>query len=90
MIFARRFRDEPRCGHTRVWHRGDGARWRIEETRLGFGLCGRVCREEASRCDGAQKATLGRASTASTVERFAKADRAFAVTSETWDQDRFC
>jgi putative DNA primase/helicase len=34
-------------------------------------------------------AILGRASTAGAVERFARADRAFAVTSEIWDQDHF-
>jgi len=35
------------------------------------------------------KAILGRASTAAAVERFARADRAFAVTAARWDNDPF-
>jgi putative DNA primase/helicase len=74
------------CHHTGAWFQWNGSIWRREETKIAFNWARQVCREIASNA-GKAKATLSRASTAGAVERFAQADRAFAVTSEIWDTD---
>jgi D5 N terminal like len=71
------------CHHTGAWFQWNGSIWRREETKIAFNWARQVCREIAIDA-GKAKATLSRASTAAAVERFAQADRAFAVTSEIW------
>lgn len=87
--FAARYRDRLRyCHHTGAWFQWDGNVWRQEETHLAFCWArqlARECRELAKSTDkGASKAAF-----AAAIERFAQSDRAFAVTSETWDRDPF-
>jgi putative DNA primase/helicase len=91
-VFADRHRDVLRyCHHTGAWFQWDGAAWRLEETRLAFAWARHVCRQCAidAHADPATTATVSKAATAAAVERFAQADRAFAVTSENWDRDLF-
>ncbi len=91
-IFAEQFRTQLRFDHhSGKWHRWDGVRWLREETRLAFDWMRTTCRTLAqdAKADGKIAAILGRANTASAIERFAQADRAFAVTSEIWDRDPF-
>jgi P4 family phage/plasmid primase-like protien len=66
------------------WFRWDGVRWYREETELAFDFARQLSRDlsEADR-------SLCRASVASGVERFARADRAHAVTNDVWDVDPF-
>lgn len=81
LIFAARFRDRLRyCHHTGSWFEWDGSVWREEETELAFSWARNVCRDVGG---------LSKAAHAAAVERFARADRAFAVTSAIWDQDPF-
>ena len=78
------------CHTAGAWYSWTGAVWVKEETRLAYSWARDLCREFASG-DGSLKAraTLGRANTSSGVERFAQADRAFAVTSPVWDKDHW-
>jgi putative DNA primase/helicase len=88
-IFADRFKDRLRYCHSHhAWFEWDGNVWRKDETHLAFHWCRHTCRE-AARKDPKLEQSIGKASTAGGVERFARADRAFAVTAEVWDQDPF-
>jgi putative DNA primase/helicase len=90
-VFAEQFRDQLRFDHhSGSWHRWDGTRWRKEETKLAFDWVRATCRKLSQDANANAKlaAILGKAGTAA-VERFAQADRAFAVTSEIWDRDPF-
>lgn len=71
------------CHHTGKWFRWDGCRWKKEETKLGFDWARQMCRQ----MDHSKKRLFSKASVSAGVERFAQADRAFAVTSEIWDCD---
>jgi putative DNA primase/helicase len=85
LVFAEQYRAQLRyCHHTGAWFRWNGQIWRREETAIAFHWCRTVC-----RALGEGTKTFGKAGTAAGVERFARADRAFAVTSEIWDKDKF-
>jgi len=85
LAFAERHRDQLRYDHTRgCWYVWDGARWKIEKTHLAFDWARVLCREYNHQN---QSAALPKVRTAAAVERFARADRRFAVTHETWDPD---
>jgi len=86
LAFANAYRSKLRyCHDTGAWFRWIGQIWRRETTALAFHWCRLVCRNVG---DGDVK-TFGKAGTAAGVERFARADRAFAVTAKTWDKDKF-
>jgi putative DNA primase/helicase len=87
MLFAAQYGDCLRyCRDTRAWFEWDGALWRHERTDLAFHWARQVCRE-AARAMEKPSAAIGKAATAGAVERFARADRAFAVTASQWDRD---
>jgi P4 family phage/plasmid primase-like protien len=87
LAFAAQYGDRLRyCHDEGKWYLWDGAIWRREGTRRAFDWARAVCREMAKK-GLEQSKTLGKAVTAAAVERFAQADRAFAVTTETWDRD---
>ena len=88
---ASKFKDRLRyCHDTGAWYEWDGNLWRRDETQAAFHLCRQVCRDARQGIDNPKiTAILGKASTSGAVERFARADRAFAVTAATWDQDHF-
>lgn len=90
LAFVDRFKDALRyCHHTGAWFQWTAAIWQQEETKLAFSWARETCRDLARDVDPEDKlkATLARAATAAAVERFAQSDRAFAVTSATWDRD---
>jgi putative DNA primase/helicase len=89
LAFAEKYRDVLRyCHHTGAWFHWNGQRWKREETALAFSWSREVCRQLATATDNSKiRATLAKAAVAASVERFAKSDRAFAVTSEVWDAD---
>jgi P4 family phage/plasmid primase-like protien len=64
------------------WYHWTGARWEMNETDLALDFARKLAREL-----GQGKRTMGRAATASGVEKLARADRTHAVTSEVWDAD---
>jgi putative DNA primase/helicase len=76
------------CHHAGKWHRWDGAIWRPEETRLAFDWARTLSRDLAAASE-ADKVMIaaGKAGFASGVERFAQADRAFALTADAWNRD---
>lgn len=65
------------------WLTWDGARWKVEETRLAFDWVRKFCRN--MNVQGAQK--WAKASTFSAVEMIARSDRKFARTIEQFDTD---
>ena len=90
LAFTKAYRGNLRyCHHAQHWFVWTGSIWQREETRLAFAWSRKICREAARELqpDDKLKHVLARASTASAVERFAQADRSFAVTAETWDRD---
>jgi putative DNA primase/helicase len=90
-IFAEHYRDRLRyCHDTGSWFAWDGNIWRQEGTMLAFHWCRQTCRQISETVPSNRvQAILRRASTAAAVERFARADRVFAVNSEIWDRDPF-
>jgi P4 family phage/plasmid primase-like protien len=84
--FAEKRRDALRyCHSTGAWFAWVRTRWLKEETKLAFSWARELCRQ----LNLANDDTIAKASTAGAVERYAQADRAFAVTAETWDADPF-
>jgi putative DNA primase/helicase len=76
------------CHGPNRWHRWDGTRWKVEQTKLAFDWVRELARRMARSADAERtRATLGKKAFAGGVEAFAQADRAFAVTSDLWDRD---
>lgn len=70
------------------WLHYDGKRWTREKTLWAFDLARDLCREEASKARSPKLAEAAKsARTVSAIERFARADRRIAATSEQWDSD---
>jgi putative DNA primase/helicase len=72
-----------------AWFQWDGAHWKQERTRLAFEWVRQLARELSDTEKNTMRARIRRVSFANGVEKFAQADRAFAVTSEEWDTDPF-
>jgi P4 family phage/plasmid primase-like protien len=82
--FADKYRNDLRyCHHIGSWFRWDGQRWLKEETCLALDWTRILCRD----LNRGRSEKLAKAATAAAVERFAQADRVFAVTSGIWDAD---
>jgi putative DNA primase/helicase len=78
------------CHGPNKWYRWDGERWKLETTRLAFSWVRDLARRMSHYViDDRTQQMLGRAAFASGVERFAQADRTFAVTPDLWDRDPF-
>ena len=89
LAFRDRFQGKLRfCHSVGRWFAWTGTHWSREETGLAFDWARVTCRElvETHPKSVAAKA-LAKAAAASAVERFAKHDRAFAVTADAWDAD---
>jgi putative DNA primase/helicase len=71
------------------WFVWDGQLWRCERTRLAFCWARDLVRTLAAAENAKVRAIASKVSFASGVERFAQADRAFAVTAEIWDRDLY-
>jgi putative DNA primase/helicase len=87
--FAAKHADELRYDHTLgKWFRWNGAIWQREDTKLAYSYARKLSRELAIiRDDVKLQMSAGRAAFCDGVERLAKSDRAFAVTSDIWDRD---
>ncbi|TGD94937.1 hypothetical protein EU555_30500 [Methylobacterium nonmethylotrophicum] len=79
------------CHDTGAWFEWDGAAWRQARVPIAFQWARELARDLAKPYLDEPKimATLGRTTFAGGVERFARADPAFAVTHDTWDRDLF-
>ena len=91
-IVAKAFTEEHRGKllfdhHRGAWYQWAGTHWRLEETALAFDWARDIAARLAEAEDDRVRRTAGRHSFATGVEKFARADRAFAVTSDIWDGD---
>jgi putative DNA primase/helicase len=85
LAFAERYRNELRFDHDiGKWFHWNGTFWECERTKLAFDWARALARELGK---GAADKAISKVAFASGVERFAQADRAFAVTSKIWDAD---
>jgi hypothetical protein len=91
MAFAEKYRDKLLYCHTRgSWYHWTGCHWKLEQTSLAFSWARELCRQFYLSQDNIKvRNFVAKASTAAAVERFARSDRTFAVTSEVWDKDTF-
>jgi putative DNA primase/helicase len=90
LAFTDRYRDELRFDHdVRKWFVWTGTRWKCETTCLAFSQARDLVRELAKGMPDKVRLITSKAAFCGSVERFARADRAFAVTSNIWDQDRY-
>jgi putative DNA primase/helicase len=90
LAFTDRYRDELRFDHgVGKWFVWTGARWKCETTCLAFCQARNLVRELAKGMPDKVRLITSKAAFSGSVERFARADRAFAVTSEIWDEDRY-
>jgi putative DNA primase/helicase len=88
--FAERHRDQLRFDHDAgKWLAWTGTCWRLERTKLAFAWARALARELADNAKAKAKIVTGKTAFAAGVERFAQADRAFAVTHELWDTDGY-
>jgi putative DNA primase/helicase len=88
--FAERYRDLLRFDHkVGKWFLWTGTHWKCEETGLAFSWARDLARELAIDASGKGRLITAKVSFAGGVERFARSDRAFAVTPEVWDRDHY-
>jgi len=88
MRFAALYGDRLRyCHDTGCWFQWTGAIWRPERTGLAFHWARELARRIAQDGTKAERVAASKTTFATGVERFARADRAFAVTIDTWDAD---
>ena len=90
LAFAERHRDQLRFDHDRgKWFSWTGKYWRLEKTKLAFTWARELARELAQNQTVKTRIVCGKTSFAVGVERFAQADRAFAVMSDLWDRNHY-
>jgi putative DNA primase/helicase len=88
LAFTERYRDILRFDHDMgKWFVWTGTRWRCDRTGLAFAWARELARELARAEPNKVRLISSKTSFAGGVERFARTDRAFAVTSEIWDQN---
>jgi putative DNA primase/helicase len=87
LAFTERFRDRLRFDHhIGKWFAWSGAHWQCECTGLAFSWARQLARELAKDEPTKVRYVTSKISFAGGVERFARTDRAFAVTSDIWDR----
>jgi putative DNA primase/helicase len=85
LAFTETYRDTLRFDHdVGRWFRWDGVSWKRDGTDLAMHYTRQFARDLSEA-----KRALCKASVAAGAERFARADRAHAVTHEIWDADPF-
>lgn len=90
LAFADRYRGELRFDHdVRKWFVWTGERWKCETTCLAFSQARDLVRELSKGMPDKVRLITSKAAFCASVERFARADRAMAVTSTIWDQDHY-
>jgi putative DNA primase/helicase len=90
LAFTDRYHDRLLFDHdVGKWFMWTGTRWQCERTCLAFSWARDLAREMAGKAPPKVQLITSKAAFAGNVERFARADRAFAVTSEIWDSDEY-
>jgi putative DNA primase/helicase len=84
--YARRLRFDHDAGKWREWN---GSIWRENRTGLAFHWARELARDLAKTEPDKVRYISSKTSFAAGVERFARSDPAFAVTSDKWDKDPF-
>ena len=88
ILFAERHRGELRYCHDHgAWFEWTGSIWKRNGTSKAFHFARELARQMAESQDRKTEITARKAAFAGAVERFARADPAFAVTAEIWDRD---
>ncbi len=77
------------CHDTGAWFDWDGSIWRRNRTGAAFQFARELARDLAAREPDRIRYVSSKTSFAAGVERFARSDPTFAVTSEDWDRDGF-
>jgi putative DNA primase/helicase len=86
--FARRYRGRLRyCHDAGAWFEWDGFIWCQNRTGISFQWGRELARDLAAREPDRVRYVTSKTSFAAGVERFARSDPAFAVTSDNWDRD---
>ncbi|TWI73630.1 putative DNA primase/helicase [Bradyrhizobium huanghuaihaiense] len=89
-VFAQRYVGRLRyCYHARAWYCWSGSHWQRDETDVAFEFVRVLAREITETGEAKQLREVRKNAFASGVERYAKSDPAFAVTSAAWDIDRY-
>lgn len=85
--FARKYgRDWRYCAPWGQWFVWDGRRWSTDRTLAVFDLARGICRAASKLAEKQSEQTkLASAATTAAVERFARADRVHAATTDEWD-----
>jgi putative DNA primase/helicase len=90
LAFAELYRGKLLFDHdVSAWFQWDGAHWKRERTKLAFEWVRQLARVLSDTEKSTMRARIRKVSFANGVEKFAQADRAFAVTSDEWDLDPF-
>jgi putative DNA primase/helicase len=90
LSFTEEHRDKLRFDHDiGKWFCWDDRIWQCERTMLGLAWARGIAARLAEGEDDKTRRFAGRHSFAAGVERFARADRAFASTSEIWDRNGY-
>lgn len=86
--FAERYRGKLRYCHDHgAWFEWSGSIWKRNGTGLAFHFARELARQLVDGEEAKVRVQGSKAAFAGAVERFARADPAFAVTAETWDRD---
>jgi putative DNA primase/helicase len=86
--FAQRYRDRLLFDHDAgAWFLWTGTHWRRDTTKLAFDHARRLARDIAEALNTKTQLEMGRVAFAEGVEKFARADRVFAMRAEAWDRD---
>jgi putative DNA primase/helicase len=90
LVFAERHRGGLLFDHDiGAWFRWTGTHWQQERTRLAFEWVRQLARELSETEKRPLRSRVRKSSFANGVEKFTQVDRAFAVTSESWNRDPF-
>jgi putative DNA primase/helicase len=87
-VFARRYGDRLRfCHDTGKWYEWTGTHWQVDKVAKAFQFVRELGREYTEDAKTGELKEVRKVSFAGGVERFARSDPAFAVTTEYWDSD---
>jgi putative DNA primase/helicase len=88
LAFTERYRNALRFDHDiGKWFVWRGSHWQRECTGLAFSWARDLARDLAQKQPNKVRLVSSKANFAGNVERFARTDRTFAVTSDIWDQN---
>jgi hypothetical protein len=88
--FAEKFAGELRyCHRTKGWYLWTGIYWRRDEKDIAFQFARELGRKAIAGAGDKALKEVRKIAFAAGVERFARGDRALAVTADAWDADPF-